>query len=106
MGFQVVALIVIGIVNFINSTDDARKLLWCVVIINNYISNSIFIHFNGAFHSNNYEGILWYLKKLRPNLIYSTISTVSQKNVTKLNEENKGLADFIICVDDNMTTTH
>ena len=38
MGFQVVALIVIGITNFINGTDDARKLLRCVVIINNYIS--------------------------------------------------------------------
>ena len=42
----------------------------------------------------------------KPNLMYSTITTVSQENVFKLLEENKGKADFIICVDENMTTTY
>ena len=37
MGFQDFALVIIGVTNFINSTDDARKLIRCVVIINDYI---------------------------------------------------------------------
>lgn len=65
-----------------------------------------FIHFNGAYHSDNYEGIVWYLKKKLPNQKYLTISTVIQEDVSKLNEESKGKADFIICVDENMTTTY
>ena len=75
-------------------------------ISKNYIFGNKFIHFNGAYHSDNYEGILWYLKKSNPNIIYVTISTVSQANVEALQEENMGKADFIICVDENMTTTY
>lgn len=75
-------------------------------ILKNYKEGSLFLHYNGAYHSNDYEGIVWYLKKDRPDLAYGTISTVSQENVHKLKEENMGLADFIICVDSNMTTTY
>lgn len=65
-----------------------------------------FIHYNGAYHSNNYEGILWYLKRKNANLNYKTITTVSQENIAKLLEDNKGTADFIICVDEDMTVTY
>jgi uncharacterized iron-regulated protein len=75
-------------------------------ILQNYKEGSLFLHYNGAYHSNNYQGILWYLQLERPNLKYGTISTVTQENVHKLEEENKNLADFIICVDQNMTTTY
>ena len=54
----------------------------------NIKENHLFIHYNGAYHSNNYEGILWYLKRLNSKLNYSTLSTVSQKNIHKLKEEN------------------
>jgi hypothetical protein len=75
-------------------------------ISENFMVGNKFIHFNGAYHSDNYEGILWYLKRSNPNLIYITISTVLQDDVSKLTDENKGKADFIICVDENMTTTY
>ncbi|RUA16198.1 MAG: iron-regulated protein, partial [Flavobacteriia bacterium] len=75
-------------------------------ILKNYQEGSLFLHYNGAYHSNDYEGILWYLKKDRPDLKYGTISTVTQDDVHKLEDENKGIADFIICVDSNMTTTY
>lgn len=67
---------------------------------------SLFIHYNGAYHSENYEGIVWYLKKQNPVLKIATITTVSQKDVRHLLKENKGKADFIICVDEDMTTTY
>ncbi len=65
-----------------------------------------FIHFNGAFHTDFHQGILWYLQKYRPNLKSATISTVQQDDVTKFNKENIGQADFIIVTPTNMTKTH
>lgn len=75
-------------------------------ILKYYKPGSLFLHFNGAYHSDNYEGILWYLRRERPNLKYATITTVSQKDIGRLLAENKGKADFIICVDEDMTTTY
>lgn len=65
-----------------------------------------FLHFNGAFHSNNFEGIFWYLDQYNPELSTMTLTTVLQEDVKSLEEENKGLADFIIVVDEKMTTTY
>lgn len=73
--------------------------------------NDLFIHFNGAYHSQNYEGIFWYVEKYAEefkftNLSIGTITTVLQKDVTKLDEENYNLADYILVVDEEMTTTY
>lgn len=65
-----------------------------------------FIHYNGAFHSDYYEGIGWYVNKYNPDIHIGTISTVSQSDNRKLEDEHLGKADFIICVDENMTSTH
>ncbi len=75
-------------------------------ILKNYQVGHLFMHYNGTYHSNNYEGILWYLKKERTDLNYATISTVSQDNIYRLLKENINLADFIICIDSDMTKTY
>ena len=75
-------------------------------ILKNYTPEILFIHYNGAFHSDKYEGILWYLKQDQPNLNYGTLSTVSQDDINTLEEENFGKADFTIVVDSNMTDTY
>ena len=75
-------------------------------ILQYYKPGRLFIHYNGAYHSENYEGIVWYLKKSNPELKISTITTVMQKDIHKLAEENKRKADFIICVDEDMTKTY
>ena len=85
------------------ATKDATMAYF---ILKNIIPSSVFLHYNGAYHSNHYEGILWYLKRERSDLKYTTISTVSQENVNELELEHHKLADFIICVDSNMTTTY
>jgi uncharacterized iron-regulated protein len=71
-----------------------------------YKPGSLVIHFNGAYHSDYFDGINWYLKRAQPNLKYITISTVSQKDISKLDGEHIGKADFIICVDEDMTSTY
>jgi len=75
-------------------------------ILSNYKTGHLFLHYNGAYHSDDYEGIMWYLRQQQPTLNYTTITTVSQSNVNKLEKDNKGVADFIICVDEDMTTTY
>ena len=85
------------------ATKDATMAYF---ILKNFEKGNLFIHYNGAFHSDYYEGILWYLKKENDSLNYGTITTVSQAFVYKLEEENMGKADFIICVDEDMTRTY
>jgi len=75
-------------------------------ILENWKKGELFIHYNGAYHSNNYDGIYWYLKQLNPDLKIVTISTELQKDINKLVPESKGLADFIIIVDEDVTTTY
>ncbi|MDD2794071.1 MAG: ChaN family lipoprotein [Sediminibacterium sp.] len=75
-------------------------------ILRNLQAGSLFLHYNGSYHSDFYDGINWYLKREKPDLKYGTISTVSQKNIKSLLAENRGRADFIICVDEDMTNTY
>lgn len=53
-------------------------------------------HVNGSYHSNNYEGIVWYLKRKFPTVRIMTINTVEQDNIHTLDPKNQSSADFII----------
>jgi len=75
-------------------------------ILDNYNPNSLFVHYNGSYHSDDYEGINWYLKKGNSSLKISTVSVVEQKNIKKFIKENKLKADFIIVVPETMTKTY
>ena len=68
--------------------------------------NAIFLHINGAYHSDFKEGIYWYLKHLDNTIKCVTISTVKEENINKFNKINRSRADFIISVDLDMTSTY
>ena len=68
--------------------------------------NSVFIHYNGTYHSDNYEGINWYLKKLDAGIKIITIATVEQKDISKLEAEHYNKADFILVIDEDVTKTY
>ena len=74
-------------------------------ILENWEEGKLLLHYHGAYHSQNFESIYWYLKRQNPQLKIATITTVSQKAVNPLLEENTGTANFTICVDENMTKT-
>ena len=65
----------------------------------------ILIHYNGAYHSDEFESMNWFLKRANPDLKIVTISTVSQDDVDRLDEESFGKADFIIAVPSSMPQT-
>lgn len=75
-------------------------------ILMNCKENSLFIHFNGTYHSDNFDGIYWHLKQAQPKKIVRTIATVTQENCSILDIENYNKADFIIVVDQDVTKTY
>lgn len=65
-----------------------------------------FLHLNGSFHSNKYEGILSFLMRAVTKENIMVITMVSQENIDKLEEENLGLADFIFCFPEDYARSH
>ena len=64
------------------------------------------LHLNGSYHSDDFEGIVWYLRQYAPQLRVMTITTVAEQDVRKLSEENMGKANFTIAVPELMTRTY
>ncbi len=75
-------------------------------ITKNLKPQSVFIHFNGSFHSDNFDGINWYLRKYQPEIAIMTISTVEQNQLETLEKEHLNKADFILVIDEDMTKTY
>ena len=72
----------------------------------NLKDNSIFIHYNGTYHSDHFEGINWYLKRNTPNLQIITIATIEKKDLEKIMPEEYNKADYILVIDEDVTKTH
>ncbi len=70
--------------------------------------NSIFYHLNGSYHSDFYQGIMWYVHFYGkyPYSDMISISVVNQADLKKLDSSYLGKADFIICTPETMTKTH
>lgn len=88
------------------ASKDATMAHHIVRAIKMYQEASLFIHYNGTYHSDNFEGIQWYLKQYEPSLKVGSISAVRQADVKKLEKENMGKAHFTICVIEDITRTH
>jgi Haem-binding uptake, Tiki superfamily, ChaN len=74
-------------------------------ILEHWEAGKLLVHYNGAYHSDEFESMYWFLKRANPDLKIVTISTVSQDDVDALEEDARGKADFIIAVPSNMTQT-
>lgn len=75
-------------------------------ILENFAPGKVFLHFHGSFHTDFYEGIVWYLQQQNPSLRIITISSMELGNISDFPEEQKGAADYIIATPDTMTKTH
>jgi uncharacterized iron-regulated protein len=91
--------------NFVEAQafKDATMAYFC---LKHKREGTLFLHINGAYHSDFYQGIIWYLQAGNQKKKVGTISTVTQKDINKLEKEHLGKADFIICVPERMTPTH
>ncbi|MEQ8703635.1 MAG: ChaN family lipoprotein [Phaeodactylibacter sp.] len=76
-------------------------------ISQNLPEKGVFLHYNGSYHSDHYEGIFWYLKNdYAPKAKITTITTVEQSGLSALEAENTGVADYTIVIIDTMTKTY
>ena len=75
-------------------------------ILKNWSKGQTFIHYNGSYHSDDYEGIVWWLKQKNPELNILTLTTVEQDTINSVAEESLGTADYIIAVPSDMTKTY
>ncbi len=72
-------------------------------ILQNFTKGKTFLHFNGSYHSDRFQSIVWYLKQADPSLKIVTISSVEQKDLDDLEKDSEGLANYIIAVTENMS---
>jgi uncharacterized iron-regulated protein len=84
----------------------AKDATMAYFILQNWKKGETFLHFNGTYHSDNFEGIVWYLLHENPDLEILTISSVEQDTISDLKEENLGLGNFILCIPTDMTKTY
>lgn len=75
-------------------------------ILANWSKGKLFIHYNGSYHSSNFEGIIWYINKFNPGLKIATMETVQQDDIEKMDKENNNIADFVIAIPSSMTRTY
>jgi uncharacterized iron-regulated protein len=75
-------------------------------ILKNHKDRGLFYHLNGSYHTQNNEGILWYIQQQLKGIKMVTITTISVENVHSVKPEELKTANFTICVDGEMTNTY
>ena len=65
-----------------------------------------FIHFNGNFHTDSRDGIIPYLLQYKPKVTYAVVRAVRQEDISHLEDDYKGIADYYICVPEDMTMSY
>ncbi len=74
--------------------------------ISENVKDKKMLHLNGSFHSNKHKGIVPYLKRYNKKLNVLTISGVRQRNIRALAARNKGIADYIIVIREDMNRSY
>lgn len=74
--------------------------------LENFNEGDLLIHFEGSYHSNYDQGIIWWVNKIQPGLTIKSITTVMQSEWDEMTDAEKAaIAEYIIVVADNMTQT-
>ena len=76
-------------------------------ILNAYQSGKLFLHYHGDYHSKEYGGIYWYLKKANPKLKIAVISVFESENPNlPTPKENYKPTEFNLVFPADMTKTY
>ena len=72
--------------------------------LKNFKPGDFLFHFQGSYHSNYNQGIIWWINKIQPGLNIKSITTVMQSEWDEMTKEDKAeIANYIIVVADSMT---
>lgn len=75
-------------------------------ILSGLNENNRMIHLNGSYHSNDYEGIVWYIKEKDEEIQVLTINTISADDIQNVDSEQFQSADITVAVPSRMTSTY
>jgi len=90
----------------IQTAQAAKDATMAHFAVKNFSAGDLLFHFNGSYHSNYEQGIIWWINKIQPGLKIKSITTVSQSDWNEMTEsEIAAIANYIIVVADNMTQT-
>lgn len=75
-------------------------------ILSNLEENNRMIHLNGSYHSNDYEGIVWYIQQADEDLNVLTINTISEDDIEDIEPNQFQSAEITLVVPSTMTSTY
>lgn len=93
-------------IKFLPEAQAVKDATMAHFILENFTKGKTFIHYNGAYHSDDFEGIVWFIRQHNPEIRIMTISNSQQDEIEELKEEEIGKADFIIITPSDMTKTY
>ena len=85
------------------AVKDATMAYFTLV---NLPESGTFLHFNGAYHSDNYEGIYWYLNHYYEGLSIMTIGVHEAEDMASLEEADFTRNDYTIVTPASMVKTY
>jgi len=90
----------------IQTAQAAKDASMAHFSLKNFNTGNLLFHFEGSYHSNYGQGIIWWINKIQPGLVLKSITTVMQSEWNGMTiEEKTTIANYIIVVADNMTQT-
>jgi uncharacterized iron-regulated protein len=74
--------------------------------VKNFVEGDLYFHMDGAYHSDNSRGIIWWVNQIKSGLNIKSVSTVLESEWAKMTDEEKAtIANYTLVVVDNMTQT-
>ncbi|MGI9531555.1 ChaN family lipoprotein [Lutimonas sp.] len=91
----------------IQTAQAAKDATMAHFSLKNFKKGDFLFHFEGSYHSNYGQGIIWWINKIRPGLNIKSVTTVMAAEWEEFEKEEKEtIADYIIVVADSMTQTN
>lgn len=90
----------------IQTAQASKDATMAYFSLKNFKKGDFYFHFNGSYHSNYEQGVVWWINKIRPGLTIKSVATVTVSEWEEMTKEEKAtIANYTIVVADNMTQT-
>ena len=90
----------------IQTAQAAKDATMAHFSLKNFNPGDFLFHFEGSYHSNYSQGIIWWINKIQPGFTIKSITTVTQTEWKEMTDQEKAtISNYIIVVADNMTQT-
>jgi uncharacterized iron-regulated protein len=75
-------------------------------ILKNWEKNKLFFHINGSYHSDYFQGIVWYLNRSRSGLKVATVSSRVSDDPNQFEATSEPIGSFILQINSKITKSY